>query len=139
MRRAMLATAVMNGLAVPLFLPGAASLRALAGFPAPGHPLFMMTAGLFVLLFGTAYLWAALTGCADPFFVGLAAAGKLGFVALLTGFWIAGELPLRAPLVASGDLVFGVTFVTWVWSVRAHAERRDALDAASVRRSHLSA
>jgi hypothetical protein len=118
MRRAMFATAAMNALAVPLFLPGAASLRALAGFPAPGHPLFVLTAGLFVLLFGIAYLWAALTGRADPFFIALAGCGKLGFFALLVWFWAAGHLPLRAPLLGGGDLAFGVMFVVWVWSLR---------------------
>jgi len=115
MRRALLATAVMNIVAAPAFLPPAVSLRALAGFPEGGHPLYMTTVALFVLLFGVGYLWAGATGYADRLFIALAAGGKLGFFATLVGFWAAGALPLRAAAFGVGDLVFGLLFASWLW------------------------
>jgi len=127
MRRALLATAVMNIVAAPAFLPPAGSLRAIAGFPEGGHPLYMTTVALFVLLFGLGYLWAGATGHADRLFIALAAGGKLGFCATLVGFWTAGALPLRAVAFGTGDLVFGVLFASWLLSERAAVVGREPL------------
>ena len=114
LRNAMLATAVMNGVAALLFLPFAAPWRALAGLPADAPAVYLATVALFVLLFGAGYLYVGVTGRADPLFVGLSAAGKLSFVTLLVGFAAAGALSWRAPLTAGGDLVFGVLFLRWL-------------------------
>lgn len=110
MRRTLYATTVANVGAAIAFLPPASAIRGLLGFP-EGHPLYLTTVSLFVLLFGLAYLGAAVTGRADRLFVMLSAAGKLSFVAIVTAFWLAGSVPLRAVVVASGDLVFGLLFV----------------------------
>jgi hypothetical protein len=120
-RRAFLATAVMNILATVLFLPPAASLRALAGVPPGEHAVYLVTLAMFVLLFGLAYLYAGLTGRADPLFVALTAGGKLSFVAVLVACWAAGEVSARAPLAAAGDLGFGLLFLTHLLSSRARA------------------
>jgi hypothetical protein len=114
MRRALFATAVMNVVAAAAFVPSARSLRALAGFPEGEHPLYLTTAGMFVLLFGLAYLAAAVRGRADPVFIAIAAAGKLSFVALLVWFWAMGMLPVRAPLLGSADLIFAGLFLRWL-------------------------
>jgi hypothetical protein len=114
MRKALYATAVMNFLAAPGFLPGAEALRELAGLPAGGHPLYLAMAALFVTLFAVGYLWCALANRADPIFITLSAAGKIGFVALVAWFWTAGQVPFRAVVVASPDLVFGLIFLTWL-------------------------
>ena len=114
LRIAMLATAVMNAGAALLFLPAAAPLRAFAGLPAEAPAVYLATVMLFVLLFGAGYLYVGLTGHADPLFVGLSAVGKLSFVTLLVGFALAGAVTWRAPMVAGGDLVFGVLFLRWV-------------------------
>jgi hypothetical protein len=121
MRGALYATAIMNLAAGLLFLPGAGALRALAGFPAGEHAIYLATVALFVLLFGGAYLAAAVMGRADRLFITMAAIGKLGFVAVVTACWAAGALSGRAPLVAAADVVFGVLFLAWVLS--ADAER----------------
>jgi hypothetical protein len=116
MRNALLATAAMNALGGFAFTPWGAPIRDLAALPSGAHPLYLMIIGVFVLLFGVGYLWTGLTGRADPLFIAIAAAGKLAFFGLLTAFWLAGELSLRAPLAAVGDLVFGTLFVAWLAS-----------------------
>ena len=119
MRRALFATAGMNIVGAALFAPPARALRALAGFPQGEHPLYLATVSMFVLLFGLGYLWAAAAGRADRLFITLAAVGKLSFFALLVWFWAFGALPVRAPLVGTGDLVFGILFVVWLYGTRA--------------------
>ena len=122
MRRALLATAVMNCVGALTFTPWGARVRELVQMP-PCHPLYLLVIGTFVLLFGVGYLWTGLTGRADPLFVAIAAAGKLSFFGLLAAFWIAGELTVRAPLAAVGDLVFGALFVIWLRGVRGSASQ----------------
>ncbi len=118
MRGALYATAIMNLLAAAAFLPAAEPLRAAAGLPPADRSFYVVTAGLFVLLFGGGYLWAAVAGRADQLFIGVAAVGKLSFFALLVGYWTAGALPLRAPGLGAADLVFGVLFLTWLLRAR---------------------
>src|SRR5688572_26694985 len=103
MRRALFATAAMNVVGAAAFLPGARSLRSLAGFPEDGHPFYLMTIAALVLVFGLGYLWAAVTNRADRLFIGVAAVGKLTFFALLVWFSATGALPLRAALAGTGD------------------------------------
>lgn len=114
MRNALLATAVMNLFGAGLFLPSAEDLREIAGLPQAEHPVYLAVLAMFVALFGVGYLWVAVAGRAERLFIGISALGKISFVALLTGFWLGGTLPLRAPLLASGDLVFGVLFLVWL-------------------------
>ena len=87
-----------------------------AGLPAGENPVYLATVALFVGLFGVGYLWSGATGRGEPIFIGIAAAGKISFVALLVGFWLAGALPARAPVAASPDLAFGVLFLRWLRS-----------------------
>ena len=118
LRTAMLATAVMNLLAAVLFLPGAEAVRELAGLPSGAPPVYLATIMLFVLLFGAGYLWVGITGQAEPLFVTLAAVGKIAFVTILVSFAATGALSWRAPMVASGDLVFGLLFLRWLVAYR---------------------
>ena len=119
MRRALFATAGMNIGGAALFAPPARALRAVAGFPPGEHPLYLATVTMFVLLFGLGYLWTAAAGRADRLFITVAAVGKLSFFALLVWFWAVGALSARAPLVGTGDLVFGILFVVWLYGTRA--------------------
>jgi hypothetical protein len=114
LRRALLATAVMNAFGALAFTPWGAPIRDLVGLPSGAHPLYLLTIGAFVGLFGVGYLWTGLTGRADPLFIAIAAVGKLSFVGLFAGYWLAGDLPIRAPLAAVGDLVFGLLFLRWL-------------------------
>jgi hypothetical protein len=126
MRRALLATAAMNLVGALTFTPWGDTLRAFVGMPAGAHPVYLVTIASFVLIFGIAYLWTGLRGHADPLFIAVAAAGKLAFFGVLAGFWLAGELPLLAPLTALGDLVFGAMFVAWLAGVSPSETRRSA-------------
>lgn len=120
MRGAMLATAAMNVLGAATFLPGAATLRSMGGFPEGTHPFYLATVAVFILIFGCAYLWSGLTGCADRQFIAVAAGGKLAFFALLVWFWVKGSLPALAPVSGIGDLAFGLLFAGYLV-----ARRRD--------------
>ena len=115
MRRALYATAAMNVVGAVGFLPPAHALRALAGLPEADHPLYLATVSMFVLLFGFAYLALAVSGRPDRFFIAIAAAGKLSFFALLAVLWLGGALPFRAVMAGTGDLVFGVLFLAWLY------------------------
>ena len=119
MRGALFATAGMNIVGTALFAPSARVLRAVAGLPEGEHPLYLATVSMFVLLFGLAYLWAAAAGRAERLFITVAAVGKLSFFALLVWFWAVGALPVRAPLVGTGDLIFGILFLAWLYGTRA--------------------
>ena len=121
MRRALFATAVMNVLAAAAFAPPAASLRALAGFPEAGHPLYLLVVGMFILIFGLGYLWTAVVGRAERLFIALAAGGKMSFFGLLVGCWAVGTVPIRLPVLGTGDLIFAMLFLAWLVSVRAPA------------------
>jgi hypothetical protein len=114
MRRALLSTAVMNLLAAVAFLPSARAVRALADLPEDVHPVYLATISMFILIFGIGYLWTGATGRADRLFIALAAAGKITFFTILVGFWLAGEVSVRAPLLGAADLFFGVLFLIWL-------------------------
>lgn len=115
MRVALLATGIMNVTVAFVFWPAGPFLRELLGFP-DGSAIYRATMALLVLLFGVGYLRCASSSRPERLFVSLAAAGKTGFVLLVTGFWLAGELPWRAPLIASPDLLFAILFFRWLSS-----------------------
>ncbi len=123
MRRALFATALMNIGAAVAFFPSSTALRALAGFPAGEHPVYLGTVFIFVLLFGLGYLWTAMTGRADRLFIALSAAGKLSFFTLLVWCWFTGSIGAQAVLTGSGDLVFALLFFAWLASAAAEPAR----------------
>jgi hypothetical protein len=115
LQRAMLATAAMNAMGALTFTPWGRPIRALAELP-EAPPVYLWIIAIFVLLFGIAYLVMGITGRGDRLLIAIAAAGKLSFFALLAVLWLAGELTIKAPLSAVGDLVFGALFVMWLVS-----------------------
>jgi hypothetical protein len=119
MRGALFATAVMNTFAAIGFLPSAGAMRARAGLPEADHPLYLAMTSMFVLLFGFAYFWCAIMNRGDRLVLSLGAVGKLTFFTMLVWFWAIGELPFRAPLMGTADLIFAVLFLKWLLSTRA--------------------
>lgn len=120
MRRALLVTGVANIGVAAIFLPAAHSVRDLAGFPeAPAFYLCMVA--LFVSLFGVGYLCMALINRGNRLLVAISAVGKVSFFALTVHLWSAGDLPVRVPVLASGDLIFAALFVAWLATARAGA------------------
>jgi hypothetical protein len=118
LRGALFGTAAMNVLVGLMFASGSETLLAAAGFPAAGHPFYSLTVGLFIVLFGVGYLCAALADRPERLFIVWTGAGKIAFVVLVTLLFLAGQLPFRAPLLASADLAFGAAFVGWFLSTR---------------------
>jgi hypothetical protein len=113
MRYALWATAVFNLGGAALFaFPD--SLGRIIGFPAPVPRFYGILLVLFVLLFGGAYVWLALQSRIDRPLVALAAIGKAAFFAVVSGFWLLGDVPARAVLAASGDLMFAIVFAWWL-------------------------
>ena len=120
MRRTLLVTAVANVGVAAMFLPAAHSVRALAGFP-EAPPFYLDLAGLFILLFGLGYLWMGIINRGDRLFIAISAVGKLSFFALTVHLWSAGDLPIRVPVLGTGDLVFATLFAAWLVTARAVA------------------
>jgi hypothetical protein len=120
LRIAMFLTALMNLGGALAFLPAAgAAVRRLAGMPVEAPPIYLLTVGAFIFIFGVGYLWTAVTGLTDRLFVAVGAAGKLTFVALV-GWCVAdGSLPPIAFAFASPDLAFGALFLLWLFGSRA--------------------
>lgn len=120
LRIAMFCTALMNLTAPVAFLPGyGAPLRRLAGMPVEAPPIYLLTVGAFIGLFGVGYLWTAVTGLSDRLFVAIGAAGKLTFVGLVAWCVAESSLPPLALAFASPDLVFGALFLLWLYESRA--------------------
>ncbi len=114
MRRALLATALMNALGAVAFVPSFPLLRNLVGLPTTIHPLYLWVIAIWIGLFGCCYFWLSITGRSEQLFMALGAAGKLSFFLLFLGYWWNGELPLLAPIAVSGDLFFALLFVWWL-------------------------
>ncbi|MCW5891313.1 MAG: hypothetical protein KIT14_12285 [bacterium] len=119
LRIALFATAIVNLVAAVGFLPEVAAVRRLAHLPVDAPPIYLRTIAVFVLLFGTGYLWTAVTGLTDRLFVALAAAGKLSFVGVTAWCVRDGSLPPAALIAVSPDLGFGLAFTAWLWTTRA--------------------
>jgi hypothetical protein len=114
MRRALVATGVMNLAAALASMPSVHGMRSMAGVPEDGPPIYLATVGVFIGIFGLGYLWLGMSGRDNRLFLACAAAGKMSFFLLLVMYWWAGELPWRAPLLGSADLVFGSLFLKWL-------------------------
>jgi hypothetical protein len=118
MRRVLRTTAVLNfGAALLFAFP--ASLGQLAGLPAPAPPLYTTFLALLIALFGATYAWLANQAQIDRPLVAFCALGKTGFVVVALGCWLFADLPSRAVLLASGDLVFAALFAWWLMSASA--------------------
>jgi hypothetical protein len=113
LRASLYATGAMNLAVGAAVGSGADALLVRTGLPSPGSPFYTATVGLFILLFGVGYLAAAARGRDERLFLALSGAGKLSFVALVTGLWVAGRLPPRVPALALADLLFGALFLGW--------------------------
>jgi hypothetical protein len=119
-RRVLLATAVMNIAGFFALLPPYPALRAWVGVP-EAPPLYGWLLALWILFFGLAYLRLAFARTPERLFLQVAAAGKASFALLLIAFWLAGDLPLGAPLAGAADLGFAALFAARLVATRAAA------------------
>lgn len=116
-RRALLATAAMNLVGFVLLSPPFPFVRRLVGIP-EAPPLYGWLLALWVLFFGIGYWYLAHSTREERFFLAVSAAGKASFALLLVVYWLAGDLPLLAPVAGSPDLVFAAIFVARLRATR---------------------
>lgn len=119
-RRALLATAAMNVAGFFALAPPLPALRALVGVP-EAPPLYGWLLASFILFFGLGYWRLANSRREERLFLQVAAAGKATFALLLIAFWLAGDLPILAPLAGSPDLAFAAIFAARLYDTRASA------------------
>ena len=122
MQVVMCAAALLNGLGAFIFTPTGSELRQFMGLSSESHPFYLWIIGSFILIFGFAYLWAGITGRADPLFIAVGAAGKLAFFGLTVAYWISGELPVNVPLAATSDFIFALIFIFWLFSAKTYED-----------------
>ena len=114
MRWTLFATTIYNAFGVLLFIPLLTIGRTLVGIPgAPPFYLWLVT--IWIGSFGILYFWLGMTGRSDRAFLIIAAIGKFAFFGLMLTYWLAGDFPAIAPVVASGDLITALLFTYWLW------------------------
>src|SRR5207249_3035850 len=100
MRWTLVLTAIYNLFGVLLFLPPLSMGRRLIGLP-DAHPFYLWLVTIWIGSFAVLYVWLAITGRPDRAFLIIAVIGKFAFWSLNLIFWLAGDFPGVAPLVAS--------------------------------------
>lgn len=113
LRLVLYATFALNALGAYTFLPPGRPIRELGGLPLGQDPFYPTLVAVLILVIGLFCLGAAVTGRAGRLFLGLVGGGKLAFIAVMAGFWLAGEIPARAVAGALPDLVVGFLLVGW--------------------------
>lgn len=113
MRYTLFASAVVNAAGAVMFVPAFADLRSQLRFPEP-HPFYLWTLSIWIGTFGLCYLWMAISHRRDRIFIATGAVGKLSFFLLITGYSLAGELPVTAIVSGLPDLVIGSVFLAWL-------------------------
>ena len=118
MRWTLLLTAVYNVFGVLLFFPLLSIGRRLIGLP-EAHPFYLWLVTIWIGSFAVIYVWLAATRRPDRAFLIIAVTGKFAFWSLNFIFWLAGDFPVIAPVVALGDLITAILFAWWLWTTRA--------------------
>ena len=113
MRRA-LRTSVVFNLGGALLFAFPDSLGRLAGFPGSAPHMYTAFLAFMVTLFAATYAWLARQPRIDRPIVVFAALGKTGFFVVVFMCWLLGEVPGRAVVGASGDLIFAAIFAWWL-------------------------
>ena len=112
-RAVLFASFFYNMIGVLVFFPGTTLGRRLIGFP-EAHPFYLSLVSIWIGSFGVLYLWYARTGRSDRGFLLIALIGKFGFWGLTFVFWLIGDFPVIAPIVALGDLIGAIAFTRWL-------------------------
>jgi hypothetical protein len=116
-RGALWASVALNLLGVLVFTPPALGYAADL-LPLPAPRFYAAQIALTIALFCGVYAWLARQPQISRPLVVVGALGKLGFFALYVAYWAAGDLPGRAVLQATPDLVLGSIFLWWAWAER---------------------
>ena len=117
MRWTLVLTAIYNVFGVLLFFPLLSIGRRLIGLP-DAHPFYLWLVTIWIGSFAVIYVWVAVTGRPDRAFLIIAVVGKFAFWSLNLIFWLTGDFPVIAPVVALGDLITAILFAWWLWKTR---------------------
>jgi hypothetical protein len=117
MRGALWTAVVLNLVGVLVFAPPALGFGA-DRLPIPAPPFYAAQVALTIALFGGVYAWLARQPRIDRPLVVVGALGKLGFFVLALSYWAAGDLPARAALQATPDLMLALIFLWWFQAAR---------------------
>jgi NhaP-type Na+/H+ or K+/H+ antiporter len=90
------------------------ALRQLVGLPEPAHSFYGVLIGIWIGLFGLAYLRVALSKCEDRTFLALGAFGKLSFFVLALVYFFRSELGILALMASSIDAVLAGMFLIYL-------------------------
>jgi hypothetical protein len=104
---------------VPINFSGAVTfslpaLRQLIGLPESTQPFYSLLVGIWIGLFGLAYLRLAITQSYDRTFVAVGALGKLSFFVLAVIYFFQNELGLLALLASVIDAILAIIFLIWL-------------------------
>jgi hypothetical protein len=109
------ATVFFNLLAAGLFLVPSSSLGQLAGLPRSVPALYAVLTAYLVAFFAVAYAWLAAQPQIHRPPLAFFALGKIGVFVVATLLWLAGNASWRVVLLASGDLAFGLFWLSWLF------------------------
>lgn len=117
-RLTLLATSILNlagavVFALPIYNQGVPS-----DLPQNVHPLYLSIVSSWILIFGIAYFWMAVTAKPERLFIAVAAAGKLTIALFFFLFWMVGDLPLTILLAGVGDILFAIAFIYWLFQTK---------------------
>ncbi len=102
------------GIPMLVAYPTVARLLQLEGPPT----VWFHIAAAVVVIFGFAY-WSI---ARDPVkfrpYVMLGIVGKLAFVAIIYGHWLAGDVSIRGAVLVTGDLIFALLFIAYLRASR---------------------
>jgi hypothetical protein len=123
-KASLVTTFFMNMAGALTFVPAFRELREFGGLPEAGNPFYSLIIALWIFFFGVLYLLLAFSKTRERFFVLIGALGKSSFALLLAVFAVSGELPIRAALAGTGDLLIAAVFFGWLIKTRAssHAD-----------------
>jgi hypothetical protein len=112
-RAVLLGSFFYNLIGVLVFFPSITLGRRLIGFP-EAHPFYLSLVSIWIGSFGVLYLRLARTGRDERGFLLIALIGKFAFWGLTFVFWLIGDFPVIAPIVAVGDLIGAIAFTRWL-------------------------
>lgn len=90
------------------------ALRQLIGLPEGTEPFYGVLIGIWIGLFGLAYLHLVMTQSYDKTFLTVGALGKFSFFVLAVIYFVQSELSILALLASLIDGILAVIFLTWL-------------------------
>lgn len=117
-RYSLLTTAIMNLAGAVVFALPIYGKGEIFGLPQNAHPLYLLIISSWILFFAVGYIWMALTAKPERLFIAVAAACKLAIAVFFFTFWIRGDLPLIIASAGSGDVLFAIAFIYWLFQTK---------------------